>query len=204
MLKLLKKINNEAAADASASPYCIMMIAIGILFDILLFTGSCTVLDASSHKIAASKYLSFVTGITANPTIYILVIISTVISLICLFTWLYYYEDYSRKYIHARALHVRARAQYQQTYSCMDDKTAIKEGFVAKLKLNCLFWAILLFSLSILPNLVILFIIYVIQVVFHTVSNLIEFSVNHMIECEIKDKAEKSSDLITKYDDLLL
>lgn len=196
MLKLLKKINNEAATDASTSTYCIMMIIIGLFFDILLFIGSCTMLDASSYKIAASKYLSFVAGITTNPAAYILVIISTVISVICLFTWLYYYEDYSRKYIHARS-------RLQQTSLYMDDKTAIKEGLVAKLKLNCLFWAILFFSLSILPNLVILFIIYVIQVAFHTVSNLIEFSVNHMIECEIKDKAEKTSDLTTKYDNLL-
>lgn len=196
MLKFLKKINDEAATDAAVSPYCLIMTIIGILFDVLLFAVSCAMLEASSHKIASDKFLSFLASITTNPAVYILVIISTVISVICLFTWIYYFDDYSRKYIHARA-------RLQQTYSCMDDKTAIKEGLVAKLKLNCLFWAIQLFSLSILPNLVILFIIYVIQAAFHTVSNLIEFSVNHMIEHEIKDKAEKLSDLTTKYDNLL-
>jgi len=196
MLKLLKKINNEAAIDVTASPYCLMMIVIVILSDVVFFVGSCIMLDASSHKIASDKCLSFVASITTNPAVYILVIISTVISVICLFTWLYYYDDYSNKYIHASA-------RLQQTYSCPDDKTVIKEGLVAKLKLNCLFWATLLFSLSILPNLVILFIIYAIQVAFHTASNLIEFSVNHMIEREIKDKAEKSSDLTEKYDNLL-
>lgn len=192
MLKLLKKINIEAATDTTNSPCCMMMVAIGFLFDMLLFIGSCNMLSTYPSKCL----LSFMSDITTNPAVYVLIIISVIISVICLATWLYYYDDYSRKYI-------RARAQLRQTYSCMDDKTVIKEGLVAKLKLNCLFWAMLLFSLSILPNLVILFIIYVIQVVFHTVSNLIESSVNRMIECEIKDKAEKSSDLTTKYDNLL-